>query len=465
MEMSFWYMLIIMVLIGALASFAPFQLHSGSETTSYNIRRKNFVSALEPVEPEIPKILHQFWVGSKQRPEKLMNHCRDLHSGWVYKLWTEKNMFTLQNQKTYDCGSNNFKSDVARYEILQKYGGFYLDADTLCRRSLEPLRKNIFVAGFHHYHNPGLKDNKRFDDDLVASAVIGAPKGSAIVDELVAGIQNDTTLCEKPAWSAVGPLYLTNTLKKMNFKDIMPFHAFVPYHYIEAKKGMGQYEKMDKYDSYAANLWGTTINSWATMDVVHKPKALMVPCNQYKRRMTPALLKDYKEIMHGWEQTLSSLKMDYAVAYGTALGLYRHGGFIPWDDDLDILIMAKDSTMIQSSLKSPLCTHTFWGGFKVFKCNGPYAGKYPWRYPFVDIFLHTHKRNRNNSKPTIMFPAVPVVMEGIQVRAPKNLKLHVQLKFQENTKCVSPHWDHAAESGLKRVTFPCEDVMQQCYPV
>ena len=30
--------------------------------------------------------------------------------------------------------------------------------------------------------------------------------------------------------------------------------------------------------------------------------------------------------------------IDYALAFGSAMGLYNYGGFIPWDDDLDIVI-------------------------------------------------------------------------------------------------------------------------------
>lgn len=48
------------------------------------------------------------------------------------------------------------------------------------------------------------------------------------------------------------------------------------------------------------------------------------------------------EIMKTLDEALRKNGIEYTMAYGTMLGAVRHGGFIPWDDDID-LIMTKEN--------------------------------------------------------------------------------------------------------------------------
>ena len=107
------------------------------------------------------------------------------------------------------------------------------------------------------------------------------------------------------------------------------------------------------------------------------------------------------EILTEVDKICRKHKIDYYLDWGSLLGAVRHGGFIPWDDDLDITIRGKDVNrlrkLLQTELPSNLCYqdyHTDWnypvpmGKVRDKKSifDDPYLKKVRERGIYIDIF-------------------------------------------------------------------------------
>lgn len=112
----------------------------------------------------IPKIIHQIWPGKggKSLPAKYIfyqNTIKKLHPNWEYILWDEEK---IQAEEFPDIDLYNTtrtyaeKADIARYMILKKYGGLYLDMDTFCLKSFDNIiGLYSFFAGIEPNNNVG----------------------------------------------------------------------------------------------------------------------------------------------------------------------------------------------------------------------------------------------------------------------------------------------------------------------
>jgi lipopolysaccharide cholinephosphotransferase len=109
------------------------------------------------------------------------------------------------------------------------------------------------------------------------------------------------------------------------------------------------------------------------------------------------MLGKFYNLLKEVDSVLNEQNIPYWAVAGTLLGAERHKGIIPWDDDVDIGFFSEDEAKFLNSIGAfrhrgiEVCQ--FGGGYKCFykgdkKIKIPDEdGYYPWRYPFIDLFV------------------------------------------------------------------------------
>jgi len=263
----------------------------------------------------IPKIIHQLWIGPKPAPTKFMNTWRDKHPDFEYMYWNEADLKELY--KTQSIGTTlktgdrismklscidkiksieeiNGKADIIRWQILHKYGGVFLDADSIC---IEPFDEVVMnTKAFAGYENEQVRKG------LVATGTMGFPPAHPLCKAAISWIEaNPVSQVKtgKMAWQNVGPMLLTNLINTLLYNDITIFPSwyFLPIHCTGVEyTGHGKV--------YAYQEWGSTKKNYDSMNTIdlpaqfNEPKfsvSVLIPSYNTKHKYVQECLDSIKE--------------------------------------------------------------------------------------------------------------------------------------------------------------------------
>ena len=228
----------------------------------------------------IPKIIHQIWLGPNKRPDIWMNSWKNdyikQNPDWKYKLWTEKEINKLQliNRKQYDYEKHYpGKSDIARYEILYQFGGVFIDADSLWinkpNNSLNKILDMSKKYGMFAAEEPVNKWS-------IANGVIGFTVKHNILCEIINYISKNYFNLKKKykknreIWIITGPKPFTDILKKKKNKLILESYYFYPESFHKNNLHLNPKEFHKKYPKSIMFQYGYSSNNILNNNVMKK---------------------------------------------------------------------------------------------------------------------------------------------------------------------------------------------------
>ncbi len=164
----------------------------------------------------IPRIIHQTWK-SEAVPDRWRawaDSWKRLHPRWEYRLWTDAmNRGFVASEfpellPVYDAFSYNIqRADAARYLILHRYGGMYVDLDIECLRPVDPvLADHTLVLGAEPRRHAHWLQRDRLLCNAFMAAVAGHAFLSAVIDRLRR--TDPKILLHKEVLSSTGPVML-----------------------------------------------------------------------------------------------------------------------------------------------------------------------------------------------------------------------------------------------------------------
>ena len=202
----------------------------------------------------------------------------------------------------------------------------------------------------------------------------------------------------------------------------------------------------------------------------------MWPNESYYRTVLSATNKNSMlYTLETFTRLLDANNVTYIMCGGTLIGSYRHHGFIPWDDDVDLMINGTQKHTLQAAVKKLQPTFQLFTkgdplgkpGWKFYRNTGHGFLHKSFKWPYIDIFFFqendTHIWDKSYFdtayQKSVIFPLVRRPFESLWLWSPCNPNLFLRKNYNLN-QCQSPKFSHSRELpiiGFSHVV-PCEQL-------
>ncbi len=192
--------------------------------------------------PRIPPTIHRVWLGGKPIPEEHERFGGTFarhHPDWEMRLWTEEDLPELEigEWERERARTHSELANLARYEILHRHGGVYVDTDVECKRPLTPLLRGI--DAFAALEVPG----------GIGTAILGSIAGHPVYAQAVR-LARQTLGTGVHSPDANGPRFLSLLVEQQQNVAIFGAKLFYPYLWDELER---RHETFP--DAYAVHHW------------------------------------------------------------------------------------------------------------------------------------------------------------------------------------------------------------------
>jgi mannosyltransferase OCH1-like enzyme len=220
---------------------------------------------------EIPKLIHYCWFGKTAKP-KLVQDCiaswKVHFDGYEVVEWNEVN-YTSEHPfflSAIDKKMWAFASDYARLDILQQYGGIYLDTDLLIIKPFTDLltnKVNIGAESIEYVNGAFIATCKKHS--YIADCL-------SYYDEVIVSSTEDQFLMQITIPIIMTKILFEKYIHKIRFDKIideneiriLPTEYFYPLPYLE-RHNLNNYTGYLRDSSVAVHLWSASWKKYSAL--------------------------------------------------------------------------------------------------------------------------------------------------------------------------------------------------------